>query len=203
MSLPGILLPFGMPVFQSAGHSIALRSIYADVPFRTGHGRKRPIARSRPRVVQVGLFLTREQMAVFDDWFNDDLDVGTRQFSAQVANQGPGLLWWAAEWFDVPLCTPLHSGYWRVTGSLLLTGEGSVDGPEYTTATVEFLAPLTATAVAVLDGNAAVEFGAELTTVALAAVEFGAALETHAAEYLLLQSLSYIRRQDGGRFLRE
>ncbi|HWI11065.1 MAG TPA: hypothetical protein VNU48_07020, partial [Burkholderiaceae bacterium] len=127
-ALPEILLPYGMPVFQWMGHSIALQSIHANVKFRTGPSLTRPIARSRPRKVPVGLFLTREQMAVFDDWFEDDLDVGTRKFSARVANQGPGLLWWAAEWFDVPVYTPLASGYWRVTGTLLLTGEGSVTG---------------------------------------------------------------------------
>ncbi len=203
-ALPEILLPYGMPVFQWMNHSIALRSIHAIVKFRTGPSTTRPISRSRPRVVPVGLFLTAAQMAVFDNWFEDDLDAGKRQFSARVANQGPGLLWWCAEWLDVPLMTPLAGGHhWRVTGSLLLTGEGSVDGPLNTSAAVEFVARLLVTAAAQLDGNAAVEFGAELRTVALAAVEFGAALLEHPPAFLLREDLSYIRRQDGDRFLRE
>ncbi len=156
-----------------------------------------------PRVVSVGLFLSRAQMLAFDNWFEDDLVVGERQFSARVANQGPGLLWWAAEWFDVPLSTPLHSGFWRVTGSLLLTGEGSVEGPAITTAGVEFRAPLLATAVLTFDGSAAVEFGAALGMAALGDVEFGAALLSREPDYLQREDLDFITRENGGRILRE
>lgn len=202
-TLPEILLPYGMPIFQAMNHAITLRSKHAVVKFRTGHSRTTPIATSRPRVVTVGLFLTAAQMAAFDNWYEDDLDVGKRQFSARVANQGTGLLWWCAEWLDRPLETPLAGGHWRVTGSLLLTGTGSATGPANTSAAVEFAGTLLVTAAATLDGNGAVEFAASLETVALGAVEFGAALLDHPPFYVLREDLSFVLRQDGGKILRE
>lgn len=166
MSLPEITLPAGIPIFLAEGHSATPRSKFADVGMRTGHSRKRRVSTAAPRVVQVSLFLTAELMQVFDTWFEDTLVVGVAKFSAQVAQQGAKTrLWWEAEWVDMPRSEPLAPDAWRVTGRLLLTGIGSVDGPLNSSARVEFGAALTGVARTHIDQFGAIEFGAALEQV--------------------------------------
>lgn len=197
MSLPETTLPAGLPVFQAANHSIQLAPVYADVAMRTGHSRRRRVVTIAPRRVTVGLFLTSGQLTLFESWFEDVLRAGELPFSARVAAQGPGpLLWWRAEWLDVPVYTPLSPDYWRVTATLLLTGEGSVTGPVSTSAGVEFAARLFATADIPASGAASVEFEAALNTIVLARMEI-------LLELLVVETASYFEREDSGFIERE
>ncbi len=203
MSLPELLAPEGTPVFLAADHAISLHGLYADVRFRTGHGRKRRVYTSSRREVDVSWFLEADQMAEVDDWFETALDVGDRHFSARVANQGAGFLYWDAQWLTPYLSTPLHLGRWRVTGTLLLIGEGSTEGPANTTAGIEMYARLLAAVSAPADNMGAVEFGAALGTAAMGAVEFGAELLTVELDFMAREDSGYILREDGGRIRRE
>ena len=100
MALPELLLPDGTPAFLADGHSIELTPMYADVPTRTGHDRRRRVYTVVPRVVSVGLQLTAAQMLAFHAWYEGALQAGAQRFSAQLANQGPGLLWWSARFAE-------------------------------------------------------------------------------------------------------
>ncbi len=162
MSLPELTTPPGVPVFLAAGHAIALRSLYVEVPMTSGHARKRRVYTQAPRVVDVALLLTDQQMADLDDWYETTLLVGTRPFAAQVAGQGGGVLWWRAEWLVPYLATPLHRRRWRVEGQLLVSGTGSATGPVLGTLAAEISVPLKATAWLRVAPQLAAEIGVPL-----------------------------------------
>ena len=130
MALPELTLPDGTPAFLAAGHAIELTPMYADVPMRTGHDRRRRVYTTVPRTVSVGLQVTAAQMLALHDWFEGPLQAGMQWFSAQVANQGPGLLWWKARFAEPYSAEAGEAGAsFRVTARLLLVGQGSVVGP--------------------------------------------------------------------------
>ena len=136
MALPELTLPAGTPAFSADGHSIELTPMFADVPMRTGHDRRRRVYTTVPRSVSVKLDLTLAQMAAFHSWYEGPLQAGAQSFSVQVANQGSGLLWWKARFVEPYTAEANESGqaFW-VTAKLLLTGDGSVTGP-YTPALI-------------------------------------------------------------------
>ena len=130
MALPELLLPDGTPAFLADGHSIELTPMYADVPTRTGHGRRRRVFTVVPRIVSVGLQLTAAQMLAFHNWFEGPLQAGAQSFSAQVANQGPGLLWWQARFVEPYTAYAGEAGAsFRVRARLLLVGSGTAITP--------------------------------------------------------------------------
>jgi hypothetical protein len=129
MTLPTITAPSGTPVFLAEGHGIEEDSVFAQVKFATGHSRARRVWTVTERVVSVQWFLEADEMLAVDDWYENVLLAGAREFSAYVRNQGDGMLWWRARWVEYRT-EMLHKGRGRVTGSLLLTGEGSVTGPD-------------------------------------------------------------------------
>jgi hypothetical protein len=177
MALPEILVPAGIPVFKEAGHSHRRRSVYRDVQMGTGHMRKRARTTTAPRVVTVEWFLRPNQELTVDAWFENDLKVGSEKFSAQLARIGGRfLMWWECQWVSPMAWTPLANGYWRVTGELLLTGDGSLTAPVVTTAAVEFGVILTGSATAVVINAAESEFGIALTQFSSGAAEFGITL---------------------------
>ena len=116
-------------LFRS-GHNIELVPQHADVPMRTGHSRKRRIYTAAPRFVDVGVQMTQAQMAAFSDWFEGPLQAGAVSFTAAVANQGAGLLYWQAR-FEAPYsATPNDAAAsWTVTARLRLVGDGSAAPP--------------------------------------------------------------------------
>lgn len=196
MALPEIRPPSGTPCFLAAGHAIAPQSVYADVQMRSGHLRRRRLFTTAPRIVSVSWLLEADQMAAVDTWFEDVLLAGERPFSAQVANQGPGLLWWTAQWVEPYQTEALHLGRWRVTGQLLLTGVGQVEDPYTPDMAVEFGAPLTSSAELTVITRLAVEFGAALLQVTgRLAVEFGSAL-VHENPYLLTEDGDILLTED-------
>lgn len=204
MALPEITAPAGTPVFLEAGHAITPRSVYSNVAMTTGYARKRRIYTTAPRIQAVAWFLNSKQMAAVDDWFEHTLLVGHRHFAALVASdRGPGRLWWDAQWVAPYRAEPLNSGFWRVTGELLLIGDGSVDGPVSTSASLEIVAALTSTAVATLDGHATMEIEAALLPLSIAHLEMGAALLAFTPDFMLHEDGGYLLREDGGRIQRE
>jgi hypothetical protein len=131
VGLPSITAPSGCPVFLADGHGIDEDSLYAQVPMATGHSRTRKRYTVTDRVVTVRWLLEPALLTAVDDWYENTLLAGTRQFAARVRNQGagPALLWWRARWIDFST-ELMHLGRGLVSGRLLLTGEGQVDGPE-------------------------------------------------------------------------
>jgi hypothetical protein len=132
MTLPTIFPPSSLPTFHVDGHGIQLGANYAGVSRGRGHSRLRPKSSGAHRIVSVQWRLTQAQMTDLDLWFEQTLNVGVEQFTAEVANQGPGRLFWRAVWAEpyvaVPQPTP-EGVFWTVTGRILLTGTGEATRP--------------------------------------------------------------------------
>lgn len=128
MALPTILAPAGTPVFLAEGHAIALRNVYAPVRFAKGTARQRRVVTAQQRIVAVEWLLSGAQMADVEQWYEQTLDAGAIEFSARVANQGAGLLYWRARWLEFQT-EMMHLGRGRVSGKLLLTGTPQVEVP--------------------------------------------------------------------------
>jgi hypothetical protein len=178
MSLPGITAPPGTPVFLASGHTVSEDSVYRTVKYGTGHSRSRRVTTIAERIVTVQWFLEAGDMEAVDDWFENTLVAGTRMFAAQVANQdAPGLLWWAARWISPPEYEMLHLGRAKLSGQLLLTGEGSVTGPDTTALAAEFEEALSANPILIpTNASLAAEFEEALIVPLLFFVEFEEAL---------------------------
>lgn len=129
MALSQILMPDGTPAFLRDNHAIELFPIYGETPVQTGTPIVRRMWVSVPRIVDVALEINTSIKNAIDDWFENTLLVGERAFSAQVQNQGPGLLWWNCKFLAPPKTEFLGGDWWRLTGRLLLDGTGSVTGP--------------------------------------------------------------------------
>lgn len=129
--LPPILYPSTLPLFLAVPHDLNLLSAYAAVPRMSGHGRKRRMyAGNVPKLWSVALDLTNDQAALFFEWYENVLLAGQRQFSAQYANQGPGLRWWASQWVKESYkAQAIDGGGWMISGQLRLTGTGRTEGP--------------------------------------------------------------------------
>ncbi len=132
MTLPLVFPPSSLPTFLATGHGIELGDDYAGVKRGSGHSRKRPTSTGRPRIVSVAWLLNEAQMTALDDWFENALVVGANTFTAEVANQGPGQLFWEARWVEPytsdPQATP-QGLLWTVTGRIQLFGEGEAARP--------------------------------------------------------------------------
>lgn len=128
--LPPLLLPAGFPAFRREGHGIELLPVYGDSPMQTGSARRRRNYISAPRIVSISLELTLEQIAAYKVWFEGPLQTGVEYFSAHVANQGPGLLWWKARVLEPMKEEYLGGLWWKLSGRLMLFGDGSIDGPD-------------------------------------------------------------------------
>lgn len=130
MALPELLVPDGTPAFLSAEQSIELTPMFADTQMRTGHDRKRRLYTTVPRVVSVALFLTPAQVLAFHNWFEGPLLAGAAQFTACVAKQGLGKLYWAARFLEPYIAEPTPGArLWHVSAKLLLTGSPSATAP--------------------------------------------------------------------------
>jgi hypothetical protein len=141
MTIPLITAPAGTPFVLAEGHGIEEDSVFAQVPFATGHSRARRVWTVTERLVTVRWLLEADEMAAVDEWFEDTLQAGALEFAAQMKNVGAGLLWWRARWVSFQT-EMLHLGRGRVSGVLLLTGEGSETGPETGVLRMEVAAPL-------------------------------------------------------------
>lgn len=143
MTLPTITAPEGAPVFLAEGHEIEEDSVFAQVAYTTGHSRARRVWTVPERVVTVSWLLEPDVLAAVDDWYETTLRVGSRQFAARVRNQGASaaLLWWTARWITYQV-EMMNLGRGRVSGTLLLTGDGSEIGPDTGALAMEIEIPL-------------------------------------------------------------
>lgn len=147
MTLPAITIPSSLPPFLAKTHDLEFLALFADVPAQAGHGRRRQLfTPGGPRVLSFEMDLTQDQMTVFENWFETVLLAGERQFSALMANRGPGLRWFAAKFVEPYVPAADDAGNWRVTGKLLLTGKGSATAPPPGSLGLAVAIPLTGSA---------------------------------------------------------
>lgn len=163
--LPEITVPDGTPSFLATGHDAEEVPTFAVVKLGTGHSRTRRLYTAPERIVSVGWFLTQEQMAALDDWFEKALLVGSNFFSIQVQDQtSPDLLWWKAKWVKPWDANPVEAGNWEVTGQLRLYGEGSVSGPASTPLSMSISVPMIGTATLTVDQPLNLSFNVALVS---------------------------------------
>lgn len=135
--LPPLTLPASSGAFRREGHTIEMLPLYGDAPMQTGSARRRRVYLATPRMVTVSLEVTQTGVREFAAWFEGPLRAGTNYFSAQVANQGPGLLWWKARVIAAQGQKPYQTDYlggvwWKISMKLMLFGDGSTTGPAST-----------------------------------------------------------------------
>lgn len=129
MALPQLLLPEGTPPFLRDTHELELIPLYANTQPQTGAAIRRRLWVSAPRYASVCLELSTPQMEAFDSWFEGPIQAGSVKFSAQIQNQGPGLLWWSCRFLE-PYTTEYLGGlWWKVNAKLMLFDDGSVTAP--------------------------------------------------------------------------
>jgi hypothetical protein len=129
MPLPPITQPSGLPPYLIAGHSTIWQSPFVDLVFCTGHRRRRRVVTRQVQTYAVSQILERDQMAAFQRWFRDTLRGGERRFSANVKEQGAGMLWYDAAFLQMPTLTAMHLGRWQMDGVIEARGDGSITGP--------------------------------------------------------------------------
>jgi hypothetical protein len=178
MALPGITVPDGIPILLGEGHAIEESSVFAAVKPATGHGRMRRRYTVPDRQIPVNWSLDAAEMAVFEDWFHNALDVGSNYFSIRVKDQDSrGLLWWKAKWAAPFKATPLTSNRWRVTGVIILFGEGSSVAPVSSALAMSISVPLFGTAALSAPQPLALEISVALQSIAaVGSLSFSAAL---------------------------
>lgn len=142
MTLPLITIPPGTPDFQIEGHGIETGDVFGTIRRRQGTSRRRRLFTIAPHRAPVNLFLSEEQVANFHSWFESDLLAGERHFSARIKRQGAGVLWWDAEWEAPPRYEPLGGRRWRVSGVLILHGDGSETPPAVGALSMELRVPV-------------------------------------------------------------
>jgi len=132
--LPPLTLPASIGAFLRDGHAIENMPMFGDAKMQTGVAKRRRVYLATPNIVDVSLEVTQTGVKDFQEWFDGPLAAGTNFFSAQVANQGPGLLWWKARFYSDGNSAPfqvefLGGLWWRITAKLITFGEGSLTGP--------------------------------------------------------------------------
>jgi hypothetical protein len=171
MALPQLLQPAGTPPFLRDTHELEVISRYANTQVQTGAMIRRRMWVSTAEYANVVLELSTPVMAEYDEFFEDTLEAGTKKFSAQIQNRGPGLLWWSCRFFEPYTVEYLGGIWWRLSAKLILFDEGSVEGPEPTTLVGSVHIGLQATAVVVaeqpLSGSVVIALERNLVVTAL------------------------------------
>lgn len=171
MTLPLLRVPATLPLFRNIGHTVEEDDVFATIGNASGHNRRRRVKSIPPRTVSVSWRLSREQMAVFDAWFEDSLVVGKKQFAVPVRNdEGEGITWWTGAWLEVPKTDPMPNGRWSFEGTLLLTGEPTNTPPDTEPLAIAFSGALVVTATNSVTNPLAISFSAALEVAAAVSV---------------------------------
>lgn len=206
MALPLVFVPNGLPLWLVAGHSITPASVFDDVPMLVGHGRKRRVFTTAPRIATVALILEADEMVAFDDWYENTLKVGNERFTAEIANLGPGRVFWTAQWLEPYDAEPLHLGRWRVTCALLLTGTPSDTRPATGELALSVPIELDGSATAAAPIALVLSISIDLDAVTSLSLSVPIELISFAADYELRETGSgggYELREDGSKELRD
>jgi len=193
MALPLIFVPSNIPLWLIAGHSITPDSPYEDTPMLVGEWRKRRLVTDVTATAQVSVILEAAEMLTWDTWYEDTLHAGVEHFTARIANIGPGLVYYDAQWLEPYVAEPMHLGRWQVSGALLLTGRGQ-DAPP-STGVLELEIPVELFGSNTIFSSNALELEIE--------IELGAFTPLRLEIPVELGALSFELRDDGGFELRD
>lgn len=147
MPLPGILYPTALPCWRLDSYNVAPGDVYAQVQWATGENRVRRVFTTQQRTDSVHLTLTAADMEVFHDWYENVLQAGLMPFSAEMANLGPGMLWFQAQFLGPYRADPIGGEFWQVTFDLLITGDGEATPPDTSELGFSVAVPVVASAV--------------------------------------------------------
>lgn len=169
MALPTIIAPPEAPRFLADGHEIEEISKYAQVNLQVGHSRVRRIRSLPERMVNVSWFLEADALAAVHEWYEGNLEAGTKLWAALVATQGgdpttgiwPSLSWWTARWVDFQV-EMLHYGRGRVVGKVYLIDGPFQEGPDLGSFAMEIRVPLLGSANPTIPVALAMEISAAL-----------------------------------------
>lgn len=205
MALPELMLPAGMPAFLANDHDLELAPLHAEVEMRTGHSLKRRVFTVADRQVGVALQLTAALMTTFEAWFETALQAGVLPFTAQVANQGAGLLYWSARFVGGSYVAVASEGgaSFVVWATLRLTGDGSATPPASSSLAGDITVPLVGSAVLLLANTLAGDITVPLQTASnnLAGDVTVALSGFHG--FLARESSGNVQREDGSFIERE
>lgn len=126
--LPLLQLPFSR-VFMREGFAVEVMPVFGDAPMTTGSARRRRTYLEAPRTLAASLELSLAETVLFNAWYEGPLKAGAEFFSAQVINDGPGLLWWKTRLIEYT-ANYLGGQFWKVDTKLMIFGEGHLVGPE-------------------------------------------------------------------------
>lgn len=138
-SLPTLTIPATCGYFLRGGHASDKQSLYGDAPMQTGSARRRRVYLATPRTVSVSMEVTQTALSDWVTWYEGPLGAGSQFFSALVANQGPGMLWYKARILAAGGQKPYTVEYlgglwWKISTKLMLFDEGSTTSPVQPTA---------------------------------------------------------------------
>jgi hypothetical protein len=198
MTLPSIFPPAILPVFGAAEHGVAEGPTYGDLKRGRGLGRKRALYSGAPRLVSVVWpVLTEAQMLALDVWFEESIVVGETHWTAEIANQGPGQRFFEAVWPEPFRREPQPSPqgtYWRVTGRLVIIGEGEAVRTDDFSLSGRVLVELTG------DGG---ELAVDFSLSGRATVALLPAIQLSGRVVIALTIPTFLQREDGTYFERE
>lgn len=155
MSLPAITMPSSLPAFLIGDSSLQPVDIYARIKPSQGHARSRRLTTSRLTSAHVATLLTAAQMQTLEEWWEQGLDVGSREFSARISGGGAAVQFWRAGWKAKYQCDPQPTGLglmYAVTGDLVLSGEPYLVGPVGAALSMAVAIALTGSALIPSDG---------------------------------------------------
>jgi hypothetical protein len=204
VALPELLQPAGT-CFLVADHAFTPDPLHDDMSPMQGHDRKEMVQTYAPRFVDVALILEADEAVVYDGWFENTLIVGNGLFTARIARLGEAVLqYWAAQWVGPPNWQALSKGRWRLSGRLLLTGEGQSEPPNDPALEIEFTVALTGTAA--LSAGVALEIEYQVALISETPLDIEFLVELLGVEigsYFEREDSGFIEREDGSDLQRE
>lgn len=109
--------PASLPAPQRSGYGISPVSRIGRTRFELGGLRPRRTSNDAPWRVSVRWLFTEAQLAVFDDWYANDITWGADAFNIDLAN-GLGLSSVSARFMAAPDTAHAGNARWEVTATL-------------------------------------------------------------------------------------
>lgn len=124
MAASYITVPVELNRLRASDHSFDSIDIAAEMQYEAGENRRRRIYTQVPDIVNFSWDMTQAHLDIYDNWFEEDLIAGERQFDILVAQEGgTGVTWSNAKFIGVPEIETLPTGDYVVSGQMLLLGD--------------------------------------------------------------------------------
>lgn len=142
MALPSIIWPSALPTWQLPGYTAQPQDCFAMVRWSSGASRRRRIYTTAPMDVRAALYLSTDQAALLNSFFEQGLTAGELQFAAPFQGLDGATAWFTARFAKPPEWTPVEGLRWEVQADLRLTGAGEAEPPEPSALTLQATARL-------------------------------------------------------------